>query len=403
MAQAVISIPNEVRTEADRFALAERILDSVSDAGRKSADWQTARVRVLLHQGEADEAVTLAEKVVEANPKYFEARFLLGWGYYQKKHFARARTILERLSSEQSENVQVLYILGLTLTELDEYILAKAVLGRARDLDESNSAILSAFIRVLQQVSGDEAIVAMDDIDELYRKNPSDAQSIEYKLKAEIALGNEDKVRQVLNAASRIAVKTPSHVESLAWGYLYLKEPETAARFAEQMRLQAPDNPQSHLLYAWTLVAQRNVNDAIAELTKARERFKNPVEINVMLADLHMQQGQIDKVIELAEHVLSGSPSNTRARLLLAHAYAGLSMGDVALEHVQMVLDNDQNNAAALELMSRVYNMMGQTERALEAIDSPAFGLDMDPSHIYRSGENPVEAIEKALMPPTSP
>ena len=31
--------------------------------------------------------------------------------------------------------------------------------------------------------------------------------------------------------------------------------------------------------------------------------------------------------------------------------------------------------------------------RALEAITSPAFGLDMDPSHVHRSGENPVEAI----------
>jgi sugar phosphate isomerase/epimerase len=31
--------------------------------------------------------------------------------------------------------------------------------------------------------------------------------------------------------------------------------------------------------------------------------------------------------------------------------------------------------------------------RILEAITSPAFGLDMDPSHIHRAGENPVEAI----------
>ncbi len=33
------------------------------------------------------------------------------------------------------------------------------------------------------------------------------------------------------------------------------------------------------------------------------------------------------------------------------------------------------------------------TLRVLEAIQSPAFGLDMDPSHIHRAGENPVEAI----------
>jgi sugar phosphate isomerase/epimerase len=31
--------------------------------------------------------------------------------------------------------------------------------------------------------------------------------------------------------------------------------------------------------------------------------------------------------------------------------------------------------------------------KLLEAIDSPNFGLDMDPSHIYRANENPVEAI----------
>jgi len=38
------------------------------------------------------------------------------------------------------------------------------------------------------------------------------------------------------------------------------------------------------------------------------------------------------------------------------------------------------------------------TLRAMEAISSPAFGIDMDPSHIHRAGENPVKAI-KAVLP----
>jgi sugar phosphate isomerase/epimerase len=33
------------------------------------------------------------------------------------------------------------------------------------------------------------------------------------------------------------------------------------------------------------------------------------------------------------------------------------------------------------------------TLKAMEAITSPAFGIDMDPSHIWRANENPVEAI----------
>ncbi len=35
--------------------------------------------------------------------------------------------------------------------------------------------------------------------------------------------------------------------------------------------------------------------------------------------------------------------------------------------------------------------------RILDAIPSPAFGLDMDPSHIHRAGENPVEALRRVV------
>ena len=35
--------------------------------------------------------------------------------------------------------------------------------------------------------------------------------------------------------------------------------------------------------------------------------------------------------------------------------------------------------------------------RILEMIDHPNFGLDMDPSHIYRGGENPVEALAQVV------
>jgi len=37
------------------------------------------------------------------------------------------------------------------------------------------------------------------------------------------------------------------------------------------------------------------------------------------------------------------------------------------------------------------------TLRAMEAITSPTFGIDMDPSHIHRAGENPVEAIAAVM------
>lgn len=43
-----------------------------------------------------------------------------------------------------------------------------------------------------------------------------------------------------------------------------------------------------------------------------------------------------------------------------------------------------------------VYNTP-TTLRAIEKIANPAFGVDMDPSHIYRAGENPAEALKPVL------
>ena len=37
------------------------------------------------------------------------------------------------------------------------------------------------------------------------------------------------------------------------------------------------------------------------------------------------------------------------------------------------------------------------TLRVMERIKSPAFGIDMDPSHIHRAGENPVDALAQVI------
>jgi len=43
-----------------------------------------------------------------------------------------------------------------------------------------------------------------------------------------------------------------------------------------------------------------------------------------------------------------------------------------------------------------IYNT-ATTLRAMEAISNESFGIDMDPSHVYRAGENPEEALPQVL------
>ncbi|HSI83950.1 MAG TPA: sugar phosphate isomerase/epimerase [Candidatus Methylacidiphilales bacterium] len=59
-----------------------------------------------------------------------------------------------------------------------------------------------------------------------------------------------------------------------------------------------------------------------------------------------------------------------------------------------------EHYGVTLCVKAHVGNAIDNTEttlRALAAINSPAFGCDMDPSHIYRAGENPVEALRQVI------
>jgi len=66
------------------------------------------------------------------------------------------------------------------------------------------------------------------------------------------------------------------------------------------------------------------------------------------------------------------------------------------IESLSKLSERAEHYGVTLCVKAHVRAAIWNTEtslRALEAITSPAFGLDMDPSHIHRGGENPVEAI----------
>lgn len=67
-----------------------------------------------------------------------------------------------------------------------------------------------------------------------------------------------------------------------------------------------------------------------------------------------------------------------------------------SIEALSKLADRAEHYGVTLCVKAHVGNSIYNTPttlRAMEAITSPAFGIDMDPSHIWRAGENPVEAV----------
>jgi sugar phosphate isomerase/epimerase len=82
----------------------------------------------------------------------------------------------------------------------------------------------------------------------------------------------------------------------------------------------------------------------------------------------------------------------------------GQAGNDVSLQETINVLGDLANMAEKYGVTLCVKAHVGAsvydtptTLKVMGAISSPAFGIDMDPSHIHRAGENPVEALEAVV------
>ncbi|TVY08193.1 sugar phosphate isomerase/epimerase family protein [Paenibacillus cremeus] len=71
-----------------------------------------------------------------------------------------------------------------------------------------------------------------------------------------------------------------------------------------------------------------------------------------------------------------------------------------SIDMLQRMSDKAASYGVTLCVKAHVGNAIDNTPttlRAMAAISSPAFGIDMDPSHIYRANENPEEALPAVL------
>lgn len=71
-----------------------------------------------------------------------------------------------------------------------------------------------------------------------------------------------------------------------------------------------------------------------------------------------------------------------------------------SLETIQLLAEDARQYGVSLCVKAHVGAAVYSTPttlRMMEAVSSPAFGVDMDPSHIHRAGENPAAALPAVL------
>ncbi len=143
----------------------------------------------------------------------------------------------------------------------------------------------------------------------------------------------------------------------------------TAIRRARMGKAEARRSSSIHYILGLDLLASRQIDGAVLELTKAARENTEATEIYLILGNLLREKGQLERAIQIHQSVLHrpGLPANERAHALLCLGMDFKKAGFRyrAMDTFREVVALDPKNAYALRNLVKIHEEEQEWEKAL--------------------------------------
>lgn len=157
----------------------------------------------------------------------------------------------------------------------------------------------------------------------------------------------------------------PEAHTSLAFAKMIEDRDLTGAESSFQRSLELnPNYPTAHHWYAYDLVAQGRVDEAIQSIQRAQTLDPVSLSINNDVGEIHFFARRYDQAIALCRKTLEMDPNFLPAHQTLGLAYAQKGQFPQALAELKQAVAMSANNAYVLALLGYVYGAAGQRAEA---------------------------------------
>jgi tetratricopeptide (TPR) repeat protein len=341
--------------------LQQRHLDLAIDTFRQLVDVDpldfAARVRLAqLYQlnGDAPHAMDLLFFVTKTEPQY-----PVGWESTARvalaiKDWSTAETAIDRLDALNGQHLAASYLRG--------QMLAKT--GKPQD------AIAQYKIIIDQDPNAPLAEYALKSLVEAYQ-----------------SLGKMDEATRYIES---LKSENPNVRTILGESYLASgKTDQAAADF--DLAITAKDaNPEPYLDRARMFLNEHKLDEALDALKKGATIVPGDIRIEVMEADIFIQQRRYPEAIALYSDLLTHNPDMDGVANNLAETIADYQYADpAALEKAQHVAERfmTSSNPLLLDTLAWIYYRQGQIEEAKTIMDRAlSFGGTLPPQVHYHYG-----------------
>ena len=286
---------------------------------------------LYLKMNSPEKAIDLLLANLQKTPGDSGQRSLLARIYIQQKKEAEAIEQYQKIISDEPENAQALLRMGILLTQTGELERAGDYFNRLLALDQETYFSRLYLARIAERLEqGSEA-------EKQYRA------ALELNYSADL-------------------------VYEFAEFLLKQKRYESVIELMRKLLLQDGTDERARFTIVQALLALDREEEAVAELSLAKEVSSNPEKISLLLSRLHLRNGDNGKAIENLKSVLEVK-ENPEARYLLAALYMEAEQWNDALEMLAAIKPADEEFEDSVVLQTRIYHQINEIEKGLELLN----------------------------------
>ena len=318
---------------------------------------------LYLKMNSPGKAIDLLLANLEKTPGDSSQRSLLARIYIQQKKESKAIEQYRKILTDEPENSQALLSMGILLIQTAELERAGEYFRKLLKLDQETYFSRLYLARIADRLDH--------------------AGEAEQQYRAALDL----------NYSADLAYE-------IAEFFLKQQKYEDAIDIMRELLAQDDTNERARFTIVQALLALDREEEALAELSLAKEVSSNPEKISLLLSRLHLRNGDDDKAIENLRSILEVK-ENPEARYLLAVLFMEAEQWKDALEMLAAIGPADEEFEDSVVLQTRIYHQINEIgaglqllKRYLENIDTQRELFYILASSLYQEDNQPENATE---------
>jgi putative PEP-CTERM system TPR-repeat lipoprotein len=403
------SAKGAVLTQQRDFDAARAAFSKALDLDPTFASAALALAALELGTDREDEARQTLDDLLEADPDNVSitlARAAMARRAGGAEAFnARLREALER----KPDALQLRLALARSLLLSNDAAAARTLLNEAPPEQRTENALL--LLRAQPELTAGDAPAATASLTKLIERNPSAAR-FRYMLASVFAQQGDLRAAET-NLEEGLRLDQDNVLEHGRFAQILAAQPTAEARkgMLDRLSARAPQHPTIRAAQARFLAQQGDFAEADAILTELMAADPDNAAYVVWLADVRQSKDGAKAAEQLMSDWLGEHPGNVPVRLAFAQQSISNADFDLAIEQYRQVIEQDANNAVALNNLAMLLaeknpdEAMEYADRALALAPDNAAFIDTKGTVLMAKGDYAaaVELLAKAQAESVDP